>query len=450
MFRNPSGGGDDDGRVDGLAPNPWPQPRGVAADRLLHTVLGFAVAAELACLTAIVLGAADGPRILVPAARNAFPGWLHGPLPALDDELTSTRVGVLLVAMVLGYGLALALAARVPGRWPLAVAVGAIALCWLAPPLLSADVFGYVAWGELGAHGVNPYSHASIAVGHHAVRPFLLWEHGSTPYGPLFTALTYGLAPLSVGAALWTLKTVAALCAVGCVALLWRAAGALGRSPERAALAFGLNPLVLVYGVGGAHNDLMVGAVVLAGVLAVVSGRERTGAGAVVAAAAMKASAIVALPFLVAASPRWRRPAVTAVAFGAVMLACAFALFGTPLLNVAGQIGAQQHNVAVHSVPAELARLAGAGHLPAWGHVVGGVLLLAVVGVLLHRVKGGADWLTAAGWAYLTVLVTTAWLLPWYVAWAVPFVALSADRHLLGAAWALTLAIVVLRVPLLA
>lgn len=450
MFRNPSGGDDDDGHVDVRAPTPWPRPSSVTAGRLLPAVLGLAVAAELACLTAIVLGAADGPRILVPAARNAFPGWLHGPLPALDADLTSRGIGVLLVAMVLGYGLALTLAARFPGRWPLAVAIGAIALCWLAPPLLSADVFGYVAWGELGAHGVNPYSHASIAVGHHAVRPFLLWDHGSTPYGPLFTVLTYALAPLSVGVALWTLKTVAALCAIACVALLWRAAERLGRSPGQAALAFGLNPLVLVYGVGGAHNDLMVGALVLAGVLAVVTGRERTGAGAVVAAAALKASALVALPFLVVASPRWRRPAVTALATGAALFACAFALFGMPLLNVAGAIGAQQHEVAVHSVPAEIARLAGAGHLPAWAHLVAGGLLLAAIVALLYRVRRGADWLTAAGWAYVAVLVTTAWLLPWYVAWAVPFAALSADRRLLGAAWALTLLIVVLRVPLFA
>ena len=448
MSTNPSAAGDDDGRMDVLAPTPW--PRRVATGRVLPAVLGLAVAAELACLTVIVLDAVDGHRVLVPAARNAFPGWLQGPLPMLDADFTSTGIGVLLVTMVLGYGLALALAARVPGRWPLAVAIGAIALCWLAPPLLSADVFGYVAWGELGAHGVNPYTHASIAVGHHAVRPFLLWDHGTTPYGPLFTVLTYGLAPLSVGVALWMLKTAAALCAVACVALLWRAAQQLGRPPAQAALAFGLNPLVLVYGVGGAHNDLMVGALVLAGVLAVVSGRERTGAGAVVAAAAMKASALVVLPFLVAASPRWRRPAVTAAAVGAALLACAFALFGTPLLNVVDAIGAQQHDVAVHSVPAEVARLAGADRLPAWGHLVAGGLLLAAIAALLQRVRRGADWLTAAGWAYVAVLVTTAWLLPWYVAWAVPFAALSTDRRLLGAAWALTLAIVVLRVPIFA
>jgi hypothetical protein len=429
---------------------PRSRTRAVAAGRGTRTLLGLAVAVELACVTLLALGAADAHPWLVPAARHEFPGWLHGPLPALDVGLTKNTIGALLVVMVLGYGIVLALAARVPGRWPLAIAITAIAICGLAPPLLSADVFGYVAWGELGAHGVNPYSHASIAIGDGAVRPFLLWHHGTTPYGPLFTAATYALAPLSVAAALWSLKAVAAICAIACVLLLWRTAQSLGRPPAQAALALGLNPLVLVYGVGGAHNDLIVEALVLAGALAAVTGRVRTGAGAMVAATAVKASAVLALPFLVAGSPRMRRPAVAALATGAALAVCGFALFGPPLLNLFDALGAQQHDVAIHSFPAEVARLAGASTLPHWGHLAADVVLLAVVCLLLVRTRRGADWLTATGWAYVALLVTTAWLLPWYVAWALPFAALSADRRLLGAVWALTLAIVVLRLPLFA
>jgi hypothetical protein len=164
----------------------------------------------------------------------------------------------------------------------------------------------------------------------------------------------------------------------------------------------------------------------------------------------MKASAVVALPFLIAGSRRWRRPAVAAVATGAVLVAGGFALFGTPLLHLVDAVGAEQHDVAVHSIPAEIARLAGSGTLPSWAHLLSGALLLAAVVALLYRVRRGADWLTGAGWAYVAVLVTTAWLLPWYVAWAVPFAALSADRRLLGAVWALTLSIAVLRLPVFA
>jgi hypothetical protein len=414
-----------------------------------RALLAAAIAIELACIVVLVLGADDAHRWLVPAARHSFPGWLHGPLPPVDWGLSKDSIGWLLLAMALGYGVVLALAARVPGRWPLWVCCAAIALCALAPPLLSADVFGYVAWGELGAHGVNPYDHASIAVGHDAVRPFLLWHHGATPYGPIFTASTYLLAPLSVAGALWSLKALAGLCALACVLLVWRAAERLGRPPATAVVALGLNPLVLVYGVGGAHNDLLLEALVLVGALAAVSGRARSGAGAFVAAAAVKASAIVVLPFWLAGAPRPRPALAAALATGALIAVCAFAVFGAPLLDIGGAIGAQQHDVALHSFPAELARLAGAGSLPQSAHLTADALLVAAIAGLLLRTRRGADWLTSAGWAFVGLLVTTAWLLPWYVAWVVPFAALSADRRLLAAVWALTLAIVVLRMPLL-
>ncbi len=447
--RNPSAGPVHTAGVDVAAPIRWPRPGAAVAGRAAAAVLGVAIAVELACILALALGAADAHRLLIPASLHAFPDWLSGPLPQLDESLTEADIGALLVVMVLAYGAVLALARRVPGRWALAVGAAAIVICALAPPMFSADLFGYVAWGELGAHGVNPYSHPSIAVGHGAVRPFLLWHHGSTPYGPLFTLATYALAPLGVAAALWTLKFFAALCALACLVLLWRTAQRLGRPPAHAALAFGLNPLVLAYGVGGAHNDLLLEALVLAGVLALTTGRARTGAGAVVAAVAVKASAIVVLPFLIAGSPSLRRPLVAALATGAALAGCAFAIFGAPLLNIAGALGAQQHDVAVHSIPAELARLAGASTFPPWAHVAGDALLLAVVVVLLIRTRRGADWLASAGWAFVALLLTTAWLLPWYVAWAVPFAALASDRRLLGAVWSLTLLIVVLHLPLL-
>jgi hypothetical protein len=433
--------------VQVATPIPSPRPRSVAAQRALPAVVGLAIAVELLCMTVIVLGALGAGQTLVPATRNASPGWLHGALPSIDAGLSGNDAGALLIAMVLGYGVVIALAPRVPARWPIVAAVVAIAICGLAPPLLSADVFGYIAWGELGAHGVNPYSHPSIAVGEHPVRPFLLWNHGSTPYGPLFIALMYGVSPLGVAAALWTLKAVTALSAIVCMALLWRAAALLGRSPAQAALAFGLNPLVLVYAIGGAHNDLLVEAVVLAGVLAVAGGRERAGAAAIAAAAALKASAIVALPFLVAGSSRPRRPAVAALATGAALAAFAFALFGAPLLNLVDALTGQQEQVAVHSFPFQVALLAGSDELPAWGRLAAGALMLAAVTALLVWVRRSGDWLSGAGWAYVAVLMTTAWLLPWYIAWVVPFAALAADRRLLGATWALTLLFVVVRLP---
>jgi hypothetical protein len=52
--------------------------------------------------------------------------------------------------------------------------------------------------------------------------------------------------------------------------------------------------------------------------------------------------------------------------------------------------------------------------------------------------RGRLDWITAAGWATVALLLTAGFLLPWYVAWLIPLAALSADRRLQGASLALT------------
>ena len=40
------------------------------------------------------------------------------------------------------------------------------------------------------------------------------------------------------------------------------------------------------------------------------------------------------------------------------------------------------------------------------------------------------DWIDGAGWATLVMLVTASSVLPWYVAWLLPFAALATDRRL--------------------
>ena len=42
----------------------------------------------------------------------------------------------------------------------------------------------------------------------------------------------------------------------------------------------------------------------------------------------------------------------------------------------------------------------------------------------------GGDWVRAAAWAALGLLLATAWLLPWYLIWPLPLAAISRDRPL--------------------
>jgi hypothetical protein len=80
------------------------------------------------------------------------------------------------------------------------------------------------------------------------------------------------------------------------------------------------------------------------------------------------------------------------------------------------------------------------------------VLTLVAYGVLivglLRWVWRGGDWIRAAAWAGFALLLATSWLLPWYLIWALPLVALARDRALSGAVLALTAFQLVNRVPL--
>src|SRR6185312_5634444 len=97
------------------------------------------------------------------------------------------------------------------------------------------------------------------------------------------------------------------------------------------------------------------------------------------------------------------------------------------------ELFAEQRLVAVHSVPNQLGLLLGLGGLTTGLRIVAAISLVAVVAALLVRVAHGADWLTGAGWATLCLLVCSAWLLPWYAVWTLPFAALGESGRLRAA-----------------
>ena len=51
----------------------------------------------------------------------------------------------------------------------------------------------------------------------------------------------------------------------------------------------------------------------------------------------------------------------------------------------------------------------------------------------------GFDWVRAAGWAALAVLVASAYIVPWYLIWLLPLAAVSRDRALIGATIVITI-----------
>ena len=408
-------------------------------NRAALTVGLVGLIAVVACILLVCAGAASGPTPLVPARSGGWYGWMAGPLSSLGVSIDLQGFQTLTLIMCGGYALVLICARALPWLALAGAIVAAHLILLLGPPLLSQDVFGYLAFARMGVlHGLDPYTHFAAQAAGDPTFDFLGWPFLHSPYGPLFTLSSYGTAPLGLAGGLWALKAVTVLSSLGAIALTARAAAVMGRSSRAAAAFVGLNPVLLELAVGGQHNDTLVLAAQAGALLALASTSVRPRAAAAVLAlgVGVKASAGLLLPFLVLSERDWRARARLALSVvGALVLLALVALvgFGSHALGFVSALGEQQQIVATHSIPAETARLFGLQGTPGWWRHL---FIVAFVVVLLYacwRTARGADWRAAGGWCTLAALCCTAWLLPWYAIWVLPLTALSRDRRLYAA-----------------
>jgi alpha-1,6-mannosyltransferase len=330
----------------------------------------------------------------------------------------------------------------------IAVMVGAFAV---APVLLSHDVYSYVDYARLGVvHGLDPYVHPPAAAPFDPAYARVTWIDATSAYGPLFTLTTYPLAWLPVAAAVAALKATAGASVLGIAIIVARVAPSRGVSPLGAAAFVALNPLVLIHIVGGGHNDGLAMLAGTAGMGAMLAAREGTAGGAFMAAFAIKAPAAIAAPFAFLATARAHRPQATeleaappsalrplgsgtrlllgvGVAALAIVVA-AYAAFGWNWLDAISLAGENQHRASHMSIPITFARITGLDAAAVRATALALYVVLFIY--LLIRAWQGADWLRAAAWASFTLLLATAWLLPWYLIWTLPLAALSRDRPL--------------------
>ena len=391
----------------------------------------------------LALGAASIPLAapgaeFIPGAAGDAPRWVLGPFGngfGLDGPI----YGILLYVAFAAYLGVMAAASRLRARWlwtAIAILVTGFAL---AGPLLSLDVFSYITYARLGAeHGLNPYESAPADLpADPAASRVDDWRFAVSVYGPAFTLATYPLGLVGVAAALWILKAATALAVLAICGLTARVAAARGVRPATAAAFVALNPLVLVHVVGGAHNDALMTVGVIAGVAALAGGRDALAGASLVVAAAVKVTGAVAAPFAFAASPR-RSPLLAGALAAAVVIALAtLVAFGPEAAEALGLAGGNQAKTSYWSVPSTVSRLSGIGVDPVRFAFLAGFVAL-VVWLLVFTARGG-DWVRAAGWAVLGLLVATAWLVPWYVIWVLPLAAIARDPWLAGATLTLSL-----------
>ncbi len=396
---------------------------------------GLCALLMLAATGEIVLDGAVGHSPLIPRSPQ-IARWLQGVGERLGFRVFLIALFVFsaayLVLLALGGRAAIA---RLSPRWAIAL-VGALQLIVFAGPILfSTDVFSYIAYARMGVlHGVNPYLHGPIAIAGDPVYTYVGsdWRHVATAYGPLYTLLSYPLAELGLRGALWAMKIEALLASAGTLALTWRCARQRDLNPVFALFAVGANPLYLIYGLGGAHNDLIMTLLMMAAVSLALADRDAPAGAAVVVGALVKATAAVLLPFMILARRRW---ATIVGALGALVLAAAvsYPAFGVHGLDVVAALNRDAALVSTDSFATEIAHLFGKPGVFPVDHDLLKVALVLIVLYLLWRTWRGYDWVAASGWTLLAIAVTSTWLLAWYTLWALPLAVIARDRRLLVA-----------------
>jgi len=463
--------------------------RALAGTSVAQRVGALALIAIVACSALVVVMAANRPSILSPTTHSSFyPHWMAGPLggiwpglPRSTNTLKYLFTGAIVV-MYASYLLALAYVPRLRARWAIATVVAVHAIYLLAPPMALTDVFNYINYGRMEVvHHLNPYTTIPILEPHNDPSYDLSnWHQLLSPYGPLFTLLTFIVVPLGVAASFWALKGILAISSLAVMVLVWKCARLLGRDPVVALVLVGLNPIVLVWGHGGDHNDFLMLFFILLGFYLLLLSRAREqarpaeqppsaqseprtarrarwlpplspvdiGAGAAfVTAAAIKASGGVLIPVVLAGLLSSRRRLAQVVlgmaAAGVLLGAASLIAFGLHIPD----LSTQSRLVTNVSVPNLIGLALGSGGETESLHLILSAALGVSVLLCCAQAWRRRDPITACGWASVALLVTLSWVLPWYVLWVLPLAALSSSRRLRGAALALGVYLIIAWAP---
>jgi alpha-1,6-mannosyltransferase len=207
-------------------------------------------------------------------------GWLG--LVHRAGRIGSTRKRVVMVAVVIGI-------------WAVPVSLG--------PPLLSNDVYSYIAQGEAVSRGFDPGETGVAQMGRNNFTTMAdpYWRPSAAPYGPVAQATS--LAVVTVAghdpvASLWIYRGVIL------IGVVMSAAGVLliaARSKVNPAVALAIalaNPVVMLHFIGGIHNDAVMLGFLSLGLAAAQRDRRKLAVALLVAATAMKLPAALGLVYV--------------------------------------------------------------------------------------------------------------------------------------------------------
>jgi alpha-1,6-mannosyltransferase len=344
--------------------------------------------------------------------------------------------------------------------------LGWLLALWILPmlaiaPIFSRDVFSYAAQGEMVTRHLSPYQMGPHSLGS---GPFPdnvdpIWQNVPAPYGPLFLSLDGWIVTLSghhllgslIGLRLLEVLAVAIL-AVSVPVL----ARGLGYDPGHAFVLCLLNPLVVLTVVGGAHNDGLMVALLVAGLALAVKRHPVWGIVVCALAASIKAPAALGIVYIawewlgpdLPVRLRLRPLAIAGLLTAAVLGVCTF-ISGLGVgwvkdLNTPGTVRSWAAPATGLGMGlAALGRGLGLAVSTTWTISLTRSLGLAVAGGLIVWLLFNADrigWLKALGYSLLAVVVLGPVVQPWYLTWGLLLLAIVATGRL--RAWVIGLSVV--------
>jgi alpha-1,6-mannosyltransferase len=333
------------------------------------------------------------------------------------------------------------LAGLVDARGVLAATAAWIAPLLVAPPLFTRDPYSYLAQGALALEGFDPYAVGPEAMpGPITDNVHYFWQDTPAPYGPLFILLAKSIYAITGNGLITGVIGMRLVLLAGLVLVCWALPGLVRHLGGRLPVALWLlvaSPMTVVHLVGGPHNDLLMIGLLAAGVLLVLERRHAGGIALITLAMAVKATAGVALPFMV-----WvwaARLTGTARVRFAKALAGSLAVFLPVFTAVTLLAGVNLGWIPALQAPSAIVNWLS---LPTGaGELVHGLVNIFVdvdkmpfvtvtrgIGIVLFLViavrqwwlarEGGPDAVRRAAIVLFAVAVLSPAILPWYLTWA--------------------------------
>lgn len=186
--------------------------------------------------------------------------------------------------------------------WKIIIALAVI--LFFAYNAFSYDLFNYIFDAKIVTHyGQNPYIHKALDYPGDPMLSFMHWTHRTYPYGPLWLGLTIPISFIGFGYFLVTFylfKLLMLASFIWSAYLIEKIAKNTGFNPLFVLAAFALNPLVLIESLVSAHNDIVMIALVLFGILAFIEKKYVTSVAGITASIAVKYATALVAPAIMA------------------------------------------------------------------------------------------------------------------------------------------------------